>query len=161
MPGAVVFDLPVGDWRIPAHGRIRLPGRGPRGHDRHDRLRRRGYGARAGVLKGGVGHRQRCHRGRPGRRHSRVGAAGRESGGSVWDPRDGTAVGTFLADAERRGMRLPSPEELSAANALAAKGTVLNTTIGVSPPTRSCRRRRAAGSPVAGHDGMARAIRPA
>ncbi|MBM4596460.1 hypothetical protein GS454_26610, partial [Rhodococcus hoagii] len=103
----------------------------------------------------------RCHRGRPADGITVSALLVANPVGSVWDPETGLPWGLSLADAERRGMRLPSPEELSAANALAAKGTVLNTTIGVVATDAklskaSCRR-----VAVAGHDGMARAIRPA
>ncbi|NKX06489.1 hypothetical protein GS944_02755 [Rhodococcus hoagii] len=120
-----------------------------------------GTGARAGVLKGGVGTASAVIEGGPADGITVSALLVANPVGSVWDPETGLPWGLSLADAERRGMRLPSPEELAAANALAAKGTVLNTTIGVVATDAklskaSCRR-----VAVAGHDGMARAIRPA
>ncbi|NKS81893.1 hypothetical protein GS530_12870 [Rhodococcus hoagii] len=161
VPGAVVFDLPVGDWRIRPTADF-----GYRAADRAATTVTTGCvgagtGARAGVLKGGVGTASAVIEGGPADGITVSALLVANPVGSVWDPETGLPWGLSLADAERRGMRLPSPEELSAANALAAKGTVLNTTIGVVATDAklskaSCRR-----VAVAGHDGMARAIRPA
>ena len=80
--------------------------------------------------------------------------------GSVFDPRTGLPWGTGTDGAEFFGLRAPSAEQVAAANALDEKKTALNTTIGVlatdaALPATACRR-----IATAGHDGLARAIRP-
>ena len=62
VPAAVIFDLPVGGWDLPADGRVRLCGlRSRPATDVAVGTVGAGVGARAGVLKGGVGPRRpRC-----------------------------------------------------------------------------------------------------
>lgn len=163
VPGAVIFDLPVGDWSArptadsgfaataAAAGATTVP-RGCVGA---------GVGARAGILKGGVGTAS-----------VRIGdgaAAGATVAalvvanpvGSVVDPETGLPWGLGPGRAAELGLTAPAAEDIEAGRALGAKGTVLNTTIGVvatdAPLTKAACRRVA----VAGHDGLARAIRPA
>ncbi|CAM3163094.1 P1 family peptidase [Prescottella defluvii] len=161
VPGAVIFDLPVGNWNIRptadfghraaarASGTVATGSVGA------------GTGARAGVIKGGVGTASSVIEGGPADGVTVAALMVANPVGSVWDPDTGLPWGLSLADAERRGMRLPSPGDLAAANASGPKTTVLNTTIGVvatdAPLSKAACRRVA----VAGHDGLARAIRPA
>lgn len=161
VPGAVIFDLPVGDWNIRPTADF-----GYRAADRAAATVATGSvgagtGARAGVLKGGVGTASAVIEGGPADGVTVAALMVANPVGSVWDPETGLPWGLSRADAERRGIRQPSPDDLTAANALAEKSTVLNTTIGVVATDAklsktSCRR-----IAVAGHDGMARAIRPA
>ncbi|MEV6431923.1 P1 family peptidase [Nocardia sp. NPDC051463] len=157
VPGAVIFDLPVGDWAIRPTAEF--------GYLASDAARVEfergtvgaGVGARAGSIKGGVGT------------ASVVLDVGvtvaalivANPVGSVFDPRTGLPWGTGTDGPEYFGLRPADPEALAQANALAVKGTVLNTTIGVvatdAPLDPAGCRRMAATA----HDGIARAIRPA
>ncbi|GAA5063979.1 P1 family peptidase [Nocardia callitridis] len=161
VPGAVIFDLPVGAWgfrptadfgyRAAADAAVAFE-RGSVGA---------GVGARAGSLKGGVGT------------ASIVLGAGAAEGvtvaalivanpvGSVFDPRTGLPWGVGTDGPEHFGLRPATEQRLTAANALPVKGTVLNTTIGVvatdAPLDPGACHRMA----TTAHDGLARAIRPA
>ncbi|WP_406271202.1 P1 family peptidase [Nocardia sp. NBC_00881] len=161
VPGAVIFDLPVGAWDIrptaefgyrAAEAAATEFARGSVGA---------GVGARAGAIKGGVGT------------ASIVLSEGAAAGitvaalivanpvGSVFDPRTGLPWGCGTDGPDYFGLRPPTTEKLAAANALPVKGTVLNTTIGVvatDAPLDPAGCRRMA---ITAHDGLARAIRPA
>lgn len=162
VPGAVVFDLPVGDWakrpdadsgyRAAAGASAEVP-QGTVGA---------GVGARAGALKGGVGTASVVLGGGP--------AAGATVGavvvanpvGSVYDPGTGVLWAAAAELGGEFGLRgVPTPVAVAAARGLAAKQTALNTTIGVvatdAPLSKAACRRLA----TAGHDGLARAVRPA
>lgn len=161
VPGAVIFDLPVGDWntRPTAESGYRAADRAATTVDTG--CVGAGTGARAGVLKGGVGTASTVIEGGPADGVTVGALMVANPVGSVWDPETGLPWGLSRGDAERRGMRAPSAADLAAAHALGEKATVLNTTIGVvatdAPLSKASCRRVA----VAGHDGMARAIRPA
>lgn len=161
VPGAVIFDLPVGAWHIrptadfgflAAEAAAVEFARGSVGA---------GAGARAGSIKGGVGTASVYFTEGP--------AAGITVGalivanpvGSVFDPRTGLPWGVGTDGAAHFGLRPAAADALTAANALPVKGTVLNTTIGVVATDAAldpagCRRLAATA-----HDGLARAIRPA
>ncbi|MDU0479802.1 P1 family peptidase [Staphylococcus chromogenes] len=149
VPGAVIFDLLVGDANNrprPEHGRAavaaafggaELFGSGSTGA---------GCGATAGKLRGGFGQAE-----------VKVGqwtvAAGVVANpvGSVIDP----ATGRLWADPSRPAV------DLAKFAALPALESKLNTTIGViatdAPVTKAQAKRLA----MTGHDGLARAVRPA
>ncbi|WP_137725151.1 P1 family peptidase [Prescottella subtropica] len=163
VPGAVIFDLPVGDWttRPTADFGYRAAADAENAAAVATGSVGAGTGARAGILKGGVGTASTVIVGGPADGVTVAALMVANPVGSVWDPDTGLPWGLTRADAERRGLRPPSAADLAAAHTLGQKGTVLNTTIGVvatdarlSKP--SCRR-----VAVAGHDGLARAIRPA
>ncbi|QCQ90611.1 P1 family peptidase [Rhodococcus sp. SGAir0479] len=161
VPGAVIFDLPVGDWNVRPTADFGYRAAERAGSVVETGSVGAGTGARAGVLKGGVGTASAVIEGGPADGVTVAALMVANPVGSVWDPETGLPWGLTRADAERRGIRPPSARELTAANALAEKATVLNTTIGVVATDArlskaSCRR-----VAVAGHDGMARAIRPA
>ncbi|SDE12738.1 P1 family peptidase [Rhodococcus tukisamuensis] len=161
VPGAVIFDLPVGDWAVRPtadHGFLAADaasasvGRGSVGA---------GVGARAGILKGGVGTASAVLGPGPAEGVTVAALVVANPVGAVFDPATGLPWGVGPGDLERWGLRMPDPAELAAAVELGQKGTVLNTTIGVvatDAPLGKAGCRRVA---VAGHDGMARAIRPA
>lgn len=157
VPAAVIYDLPVGDWQHRPTAEF--------GYAAADNASREvavgsvgaGAGARAGVLKGGVG----------------TASAVLDSGvtvgalvvvnsfGNVVDPATGLPWMNYLA--EEFGLKRPPPAQLAAFAALLedAAPQSLNTTVAVvatdaalSPA--SCRR-----VAVAAHDGLARTIRPA
>ncbi|RVW04290.1 P1 family peptidase [Rhodococcus xishaensis] len=164
VPAAVIFDLPVGDWNIRPTAEFGYRAADRAGGTVETGCVGAGTGARAGALKGGVGTASSVIEGGPADGVTVAALMVANPVGSVWDPDTGLPWGLSLADAERRGMRLPSPDELAAANVLGGKPgglEVLNTTIGVVATDAklskaSCRR-----VAVAGHDGLARAIRPA
>ncbi|MFE3054916.1 P1 family peptidase [Nocardia sp. NPDC059239] len=161
VPAAVIFDLPVGAWNIRPDADF-----GFLAAEAADPVFERGsvgagVGARAGSLKGGIGTASVRFTDGP--------AAGITVGavivanpvGSVFDPRTGLPWGTGTDGPEHFGLRPATAEQLAAANALAVKGTVLNTTIGVvatdaALDPAACKRLAATA-----HDGLARAVRPA
>ncbi|WP_067701807.1 P1 family peptidase [Nocardia jejuensis] len=161
VPGAVIFDLPVGAWDIRPGADAGFLAADSAGEDFARGTAGAGTGARAGSIKGGIGSASVRFTDGP--------AAGVTVGalivanpvGSVFDPRTGLPWGAGTDGPEHFGLRPPSADQLAAANALPVKGTVLNTTIGVvatdaALDPSACRRLA-----TTAHDGLARAIRPA
>lgn len=156
VPAAVIFDLTVGDPTIrptAAFGAAAFDAavvdytRGSVGA---------GVGARAGVLKGGLGSASIRIAGGPADGVTVAALMVANPVGMVFDPATGLPWGT-PAD---RALRPPDPAELAAAIELAGKPGNLNTTIGVIATDAAlspagCRR-----VATAAHDGLARAIRP-
>ncbi len=161
VPGAVIYDLPVGDWAVRPTGDHGFLAADAAGVEFARGSVGAGTGARAGVLKGGVGTASTVLGPGPAEGVTVGALVVANPVGSVFDPRTGLPWGIGESAAPGWGMRPPTVEELRAARALGDKGTVLNTTIGVvatdAPLTKAGCRRVA----VAGHDGLARAIRPA
>ncbi len=161
VPAAVIFDLPVGSWGIrptadfgyaACANAAASVARGSVGA---------GVGARAGALKGGVGTASTVLAGGPADGATVAALVVANPVGSVFDPRTGLPWGTGSDGPEFFGLQTPAAAELAAANALAPKGTTLNTTIGVVAtdlPLSAAGCKRLA---MAAHDGLARAIRPA
>ncbi|MBF6215563.1 P1 family peptidase [Nocardia puris] len=161
VPGAVIFDLPVGDWHIrptadfgflAAEAAAEEFARGSVGA---------GVGARAGSVKGGVGTASVVLGPGPAEGVTVAALVVANPVGSVFDPRTGLPWAIGTDGPERVGLRTPTAEELARANALPVKGTVLNTTIGVvatDAPLDPMGCRRMA---ITAHDGLGRAIRPA
>lgn len=161
VPGAVIFDLPVGAWNIrptPDFGFMAAEtaavdfARGSVGA---------GVGARAGSIKGGIGTASVRFTEGPAAGITVSALIVANPVGSVFDPRTGLPWGTGTDGADYFGLSPVDPAKLAAANALPVKGTVLNTTIGViatdaALDPAACRRLA-----TTGHDGLARAIRPA
>ncbi|MFF0637866.1 P1 family peptidase [Nocardia sp. NPDC004151] len=161
VPGAVIFDLPVGAWNIRPGADAGFLAADAAGEEFARGSAGAGVGARAGSIKGGIGT--------ASVRFAEGPAAGITVGavivanpvGSVFDPRTGFPWGAGTDGPEFFGLRAPTAAQLTAANALAVKGTVLNTTIGVvatdaALDPAACRRLA-----TTAHDGLARAIRPA
>lgn len=161
VPGAVIFDLPVGSWHIRPDADFGFLAADAASQDFARGSVGAGVGARAGSIKGGIGTASVKFTDGP--------AAGVTVGaimvanpvGSVFDPRTGLPWGSGTDGAEHFGLRPAGAAQLAAANALAVKGTVLNTTIGVvatdaALDKSACRRLAATGQ-----DGIARAVRPA
>lgn len=160
VPAAVVFDLPVGapgavpDEALGAEA-VRAAGRtvatGCAGA---------GTGARAGGLKGGVGTASVVIEAGP--------AAGATVGalvvanpvGAVVDPGTGLPYGAAPEDLAVLGWSAPEDDELAALAGVAAKGTVLNTTIGVVATDAALSKAQCRRLATAAHDGIARAVRP-
>ncbi|WP_241384075.1 P1 family peptidase [Rhodococcus sp. CH91] len=162
VPGAVIFDLPVGQWSVrptaesgylaaAAASSVHLE-RGSVGA---------GTAARAGALKGGVGSASVRITDGPAAGVTVAALMVANPVGSVFDSATGLPWGVDARRAEELGLSSPSASDLAAARSLADKGTVLNTTIGVvatdAPLSKAACRRVA----VTGHDGLGRAVRPA
>lgn len=161
VPAAVIFDLAVGDWYTRPTAEFGYYAAEAAGPDFLRGCVGAGTGARAGALKGGIGS--------ASIRFTEGVAAGVTVGalvvanpvGSVFDPRTGLPWGAGTDGPDFTGLRPATAEQLAAANALPAKSTVLNTTIGVvatdaALDTVACRRLA-----TVAHDGLARAVRPA
>ncbi|MCA2211203.1 P1 family peptidase [Nocardia rosealba] len=156
VPGAVIFDLPVGAWDIRPDADFGFRAAEAASTDFARGTVGAGVGAQAGALKGGIGS------------ASVVLDNGVTVGaivvanpvGSVVDPRTGLPWGAGTDGPDFFGLRHGTPAELAALAALPGKSTVLNTTIGVVATDAvldpvGCRRLAATA-----HDGLARAIRP-
>ncbi|MFD4292497.1 P1 family peptidase [Rhodococcus sp. NPDC058532] len=161
VPGAVIFDLPVGDWAVrPTADHGYLAADAARAEVRRGSVGA-GVGARAGILKGGVGTASIVLGSGPAEGATVAALVVANPVGSVFDPATGLPWGVSAHAAAEWGLRVPDAADLAAALDLGSKGTVLNTTIGVvatdAPLSKAACRRVA----VTGHDGLARAIRPA
>ncbi|ORI21506.1 P1 family peptidase [Rhodococcus sp. 1168] len=161
VPAAVIFDLPVGDWSIRPTADFGYRAAAAARADFATGSVGAGVGARAGVLKGGVGTASTVIEGGPADGVTVGALIVTNPVGSVFDPRTGLPWGVGSEGPGAYRMRKPDVHEVWNANALAPKGTALNTTIGVvgtdvDLSAASCKR-----VAVASHDGLARAIRPA
>ncbi|OBK13918.1 P1 family peptidase [Mycobacterium asiaticum] len=155
VPGAVIFDLPVGGWDCRPTAEFGYAACEAAGTDVAVGTVGAGVGARAGVLKGGVGT------------ASVTLASGVTVGalvivnaaGDAVDPNTGLPWMAELATEFE--LRPPPPEQVAALAQLPSPLSSLNTTIAVvatdaalSPA--ACRR-----VAIAAHDGLARTLRPA
>lgn len=161
VPAAVVYDLPVGDPAVRPDADFGYRAAASAGGGEFLRGSvGAGTGARAGALKGGVGTASVVLEDGPAAGVTVAALIVANPVGSVFDPQTGLPWGTGTDGPGFFGLRAPSPEQVAAANALDEKTTALNTTIGVvatdaALPATACRR-----IATAGHDGLARAIRP-
>jgi len=158
VPAAVIFDLPVGGWKCRPTAEFGYAAAQDAGVDFECGSVGAGTGARAGVLKGGVGTASMVLDS-----GATVGAlVVLNSFGDVVDPGTGLPWTNFLA--VDLGLRPPPPAQVAAFVELvaeaAAEREAMNTTVAVvatdaalSPS--SCRR-----IAIAAHDGLARTIRP-
>ncbi|MGB7384337.1 MAG: P1 family peptidase [Rhodococcus sp. (in: high G+C Gram-positive bacteria)] len=161
VPAAVIFDLPVGDWAVRPTADFGFAAAEAAAADFATGSVGAGVGARAGVLKGGVGTASTIIEGGPADGVTVGALMVTNPVGSVFDPRTGLPWGVGSEGPKAFGMRKPDVHELWNANSLAATGPALTTTSGVVATdvdltAASCKRLA-----VAGHDGLARAIRPA
>lgn len=159
VPGAVIFDLPVGGWQQRPTAEFGAAALAAATTDFAVGTIGAGTGARAGALKGGVGTSSLvCGDGAA--RGLTVGAVVIANPvGAVIDPATGLPWGRD--DLAHHGLRPPDPVQVAAYAELGAKGTVLNTTIGVVATDATLGPAAARRLAMAGHDGLARAIRPA
>ncbi|QNG18294.1 P1 family peptidase [Rhodococcus triatomae] len=161
VPAAVIFDLPVGDWQTRPDSTFGYLAAAAASSTRCDTGSvGAGTGARAGAIKGGVGSASATISSGPADGVTVAALMVANPVGAVFDPGTGVPWGAG-GDPGRFGLTAPRPADVDTAAELAAKGTVFNTTIGVvatdaALPKDACRR-----IAVAGHDGLARAIRPA
>jgi L-aminopeptidase/D-esterase-like protein len=127
-----------------------------------------GTGAHAGALKGGIGSASVVLPALAGPDRITVAAlVAVNPGGSVVDPATGEPWGTrHLLAGEIPGLRRPSPADLRAARAdgytdlRARRPPPRNTVLAVVATDATLRKSECARLAAAGHDGMARAIRP-
>ncbi len=162
VPGAVIFDLPVGAWDVRPDAAAGYAAAAAAGDTSLERGSvGAGTGARAGVLKGGIGSASVRITEGPAAGVTVAALMVANPVGSVIDPDTGLPWGLGPGRAAEAGMSAPIASEVAAARALGEKRTVLNTTIGVvatdAPLSKAACRRIA----VAGHDGLGRAVRPA
>ncbi len=156
VPAAVIFDLPVGGWQCRPTADFGVAAANAAGVDVATGTVGAGVGARAGVLKGGIGT--------ASIRLDDIGVTvgaivAVNSAGNVADPRTGLPwMAEHIAELN---MTPPPSDQIAAFAARDAELSPLNTTIAVvatdalmSPA--ACRRMA-----VAAHDGLARTIRPA
>jgi L-aminopeptidase/D-esterase-like protein len=155
VPGAVVFDLEVGDWRCRPTAEFGYAACAAAGTEVAVGTAGAGVGARAGVLKGGVGTastRLACG--------VTVGAVVVvNSAGDVVDAT--TGLPWLMSLITEFGLMSPPDEQIAALAALESRVRPLNTTIAVVATDAAlspagCRR-----VATAAHDGLARTIRPA
>nr|WP_314144743.1 P1 family peptidase [uncultured Rhodococcus sp.] len=161
VPAAVIFDLPVGDWTSRPTAEFGYLAAAAAATEFATGSVGAGVGARAGVLKGGVGTASTVIEGGPADGVTVAALMVANPVGAVFDPRTGLLWGVGTLGPAAFGMRKPDVNQLWTALALEPKGTALNTTIGVvatdaALSSASCKR-----IAVAGHDGLARAVRPA
>ncbi|GAA4660249.1 P1 family peptidase [Gordonia humi] len=159
VPAAVVFDLPVGGWaeRPDAEfGERALAAAGP---DFAIGSVGAGAGARAGAMKGGVGTASVTLTDGPARGLTVGALVVANPVGQVIDPQ--TGLPWDAQDIGHHGLRKPAAGELPRLRALEAKGTVLNTTIGVVATDATLSVPAVRRLAMSGHDGLARAVRPA
>ncbi|KAA0022835.1 P1 family peptidase [Antrihabitans cavernicola] len=159
--GAVIFDLPVGDWATRPTAEFGYRAADAAATDFATGSVGAGVGARAGSLKGGVGTASVTITGGVADGVTVGALVVANPVGSVVDPRLGLPWGTATDGPASFGLRAPDESQRSAFVDLAPKGTTLNTTIGVvatdaALSSSACRRMA-----ITAHDGLARAIRPA
>ncbi len=156
VPGAVIFDLPVGGWDCRPTAEFGYAAASAAGGDGElVGTVGAGVGARAGVLKGGIGTASTTL---PS--GVTVGAlVVVNSAGDVVDRTTGLPWMAALTD--EFALRPPPAEQIDALAQLPSALSPLNTTIGVvatdaALTPAACRR-----VAIAAHDGLARSIRPA
>lgn len=155
VPGAVIFDLPVGGWGCRPTAEFGGRAAEAAGSTVVVGSVGAGAGARAGVLKGGVGT--------ASLRLPDIGVTVGalvvvNAAGNVIDPATGLPWMAHLIDVF--GLHRPAPEQVAAFAELDREQSPLNTTIAVvatdaALSTTACRR-----IAVAAQDGLARTIRP-
>ncbi len=155
VPAAVIFDLPVGAWACRADAQFGYAAAQSAGREFAMGSAGAGTGARAGVLKGGVGTASTLLES-----GVRVGAVVVvNSAGEVFDPATGLP---WMADLTREfGLRPPPPEQVAAFAERHRETSALNTTIAVVATDAALTKAGCHRVAVAAQDGLARAIRPA
>lgn len=161
VPAAVVFDLPMGDWKARPDATFGTRALAAAASEFEVGSVGAGTGARAGALKGGVGTASIRIDDGP--------AAGICVGalivanpvGAVIDPATGLPWDARTESLRRHGLTTPRPEEIASLAALAEKSTVLNTTIGVVATDAALSKADTHRIAMAAHDGLARAVVPA
>ncbi len=157
VPAAVIYDLPVGGWSCRPTAEFGYIAAQDAGTDVATGTVGAGAGARAGVLKGGVGTASASL-------HSGVTVGALvvvNSFGDVVDPATGLPWTNFVA--ADLDLSAPPPAQVAAFAALvaeAAQREPLNTTIAVVATDAALSKAACRRVAVAAHAGLARAIRP-
>lgn len=159
VPAAVIFDLPVGGWQQRPDAESGARALRAAAADFAVGTAGAGTGARAGALKGGVGTASITLADGPARGLTVGALVVANPVGAVIDPATGLPWGD--EDLDYHGLIRPDPAEVAAHAELAAAATVLNTTIGVVATDAALSTAATRRLAMAGHDGLARAIRPA
>jgi L-aminopeptidase/D-esterase-like protein len=156
VPSAVIFDLPVGGWQCRPNAEFGYAAAAAAGVDFALGTAGAGVGARAGVLKGGLGTASVTL---PEIGVTIGAVVAVNSAGNVVDPE--TGLPWMARVIKMLGLNPPPAEEIAALADLDREKSPLNTTIAVvatdavlSPA--ACQRLA-----VAAHDGLAHTIRPA
>lgn len=155
VPAAVIFDLPVGGWGCRADAQFGYAAAQSAGRDVAMGSVGAGAGARAGVLKGGVGTASvQLESG------VRVGAiVVVNSAGEVFDPATGLP---WMADLTREfGLTPPPAAQIAAFAERHRETSALNTTIAVVATDAALTKAGCQRVAIAAQDGLAWAIRPA
>ncbi len=155
VPGAVIFDLPVGGWDCRPTAEFGYAACDAAGTDVGVGTIGAGVGARAGVLKGGVGTASTTLAS-----GVTVGAVVVvNSAGDVVDPATGLP---WMADLSREfALTAPPAEQISALAELPSPLSALNTTIAVVATDAALSKAACRRVAIAAQDGLARTIRPA
>ncbi|MFM9376524.1 P1 family peptidase [Gordonia sp. VNK21] len=159
VPAAVIFDLPVGGWTQRPDAGFGRRALEAAGRDFGVGSVGAGTGARAGALKGGVGTASLTLADGPAQGRTIGALVVANPVGAVIDPATGLPWGG--EDLEHHGLGAPEAGQIAALAQLSAKGTVLNTTIGVIATDAALSVAGTRRLAMAGHDGLGRAIRPA
>ncbi|MGB3302382.1 P1 family peptidase [Gordonia sp. (in: high G+C Gram-positive bacteria)] len=159
VPAAVIFDLPVGRWENRPTADFGALALADARRDFTVGSVGAGVGARAGALKGGVGTASITIGDGPARGLTVGALVVANPVGGVVDPTTGLPWGADDLDVHR--LHAPKQLEIKKLAELTAKGTVLNTTIGVIATDATLSVASTARLAMSGHDGLARAIRPA
>ncbi|GAA2392997.1 P1 family peptidase [Gordonia cholesterolivorans] len=159
VPAAVIFDLPVGRWENRPTAEFGARALADARTDFAIGSVGAGTGARAGALKGGVGTASITFSDGPARGLTIGALVVANPVGGVVDPSTGLPWGAD--DLELHRLRAPKQLEIKRLAELTAKGTVLNTTIGVVATDATLSVASTRRLAMSGHDGLARAVRPA
>ncbi|WP_278314164.1 P1 family peptidase [Lolliginicoccus levis] len=160
VPAAVIFDLPVGGWANRPGAAAGHAAAEKAGRDVETGSVGAGTGARAGALKGGVGTASLCLGAGPAEGLTVGALVVANPVGSVIDPETGLPWGLLAGIGDEFAAPIPTAEQIAALRELGAKGTVLNTTIGVVATDATLDKAGCHRLAVAGQAGLARAIRP-
>lgn len=159
VPAAVIFDLPVGRWENRPTAEFGAKALADAREVFSIGTVGAGVGARAGALKGGVGTASITIPKGPALGLTVGAVVVANPVGGVVDPTTGLPWGADDLDVHR--LRAPKQLEVKKLAELTAKGTVLNTTIGVIATDATLSVANTKRLAMAGHDGLARAVRPA
>lgn len=168
VPAAVLFDLHTGEFgNVPDAGFGRRACEAAR-LDVAQGCVGAGAGAVAGVLKGGVGSASVVLADGPAAGTTVAALVAVNPAGAVFDVRTGLPWGLDHELAGEFGLRAPVAAEVNAAAGLGGRApglagppSRLNTTIGVVATDAGLSKAQCRRMAVTGHDGLARAVRPA
>ena len=161
VPGAVIFDLAVGDWSARPDRDFGALAAANAGGPVATGSVGAGTGARAGALKGGVGTASITFTSGPATGITVAALIVANPVGAVIDPTTGLPWGALPFELDHHGLKQPEPDEISNLLALTAKSGPLNTTIGVVATDAALDPASVRRVAMTAHDGLARAIRPA